>query len=131
MPVHCEIAFPRLSDDEMRQLDYAVTGHAFATHNDLGRLCDESIYQHDFVRRLRNAGIEATIEVPVTLSFRNFTTPLALDLAVERKVIYELKTVASLNRSHEAQLLRYLFLTNSTHGKLVNFRGKSVESRFV
>jgi GxxExxY protein len=106
-------------------------GHAFATHTQLGRLCDESVYQRELLRRLEMAGVEAAIEIPVTLSHRQFSTQLSLDLVVERKVIYELKTAAALSRAHEGQLLGYLFLTNSTRGKLVNFRTPSVESRFV
>lgn len=131
MPTTCAIRFPRLSDNEMRSIDYEVMGHAFAAHCDLGRLCDESVYQRELLRRLQNAGIEARIEIPVTLSHRAFSIRLSLDLVVQQKVIYELKTAAALSSIHEAQLLGYLYLTNSTHGKLVNFRTRSVESRFV
>lgn len=28
MPIHCPITFPRLSEDEMRTIDYKVMGHA-------------------------------------------------------------------------------------------------------
>ncbi len=44
MPIYCPITFPRLSEDEMHTIDYTVMGHAFATHRELGRLCDESLY---------------------------------------------------------------------------------------
>jgi len=115
----------------MRTIDYQVMGNAFATHRRLGRLCDESVYQNELLSRLQKAGMEAAIEIPVTLSHRAFSIRLALDLVVHQKVIYELKTVAALSAAHEAQLLGYLFMTNSTRGKLVNFRTQSVESRFV
>lgn len=131
MPIRCEIEFPRLCEDEMRAIDYVVMGHAFDTHNELGRLCDESVYQRELLRRLRIAGIDAAIEVPIMLSFREFSIGRALDLVIARKVIYELKTVSELLKSHEGQLLGYLYLTNSSRGKLVNFRTVSVESRFV
>ncbi len=65
------------------------------------------------------------------LSFREFSIGRALDLVIARKVIYELKSVSELLKSHEGQLLEYLYLTNSTRGKLLNFRTMSVESRFV
>jgi len=131
MPIDCPITLPRLSEDEMREIDYAVMGHVFAAHRELGRLCDESVYQHKLLQRLEAAGIEAAIEVPVTLSHREFSIRLKLDVVVLQRAIYELKTVSALSPAHEAQLLVYLFLTNATRGKLVNFRTKSVESRFV
>jgi GxxExxY protein len=131
MPTICPITFPRLSDDEMRPIDYQVMGHAFATHCKLGRLCDESVYQRELLSRLHSDGIEAAIEVPVNLSHGRFSIDLALDLVVDQKVIYELKTAAGLSSSHAAQLIGYLYLTNTTRGKLINFRPPSVESRFV
>ncbi len=131
MPIHCPFDFPRLSEDEMRTVDFSVMRHAFDTHNELGRLCDESVYHLELVRRLLVAGIESSLEVPITLSFRDFSIGRSLDLVIAKAAIYELKAVSELMRSHEGQLLEYLYLTNSTRGKLVNFRTKSVESRFV
>lgn len=131
MPVFCPINLPRISDDEMRSVDYDVMAHVFTTHNELGRLADETVYHHKLVNCLHAAGIEASTEVPIELTFRNFSIPLAMDLVVAKKVIYELKTVSALQPAHESQLLVYMFLTNTTHGKLVNFRTQSVESRFV
>lgn len=131
MPIHCPIDLPRITDDEMRSIDYAVMSHVFATHNELGRLADEIVYQEKLAQLLRAAGIEATTEVPIELSFRDFSTCLAMDLVVERKVVYELKTVSQLLPTHDSQLLSYLFLNNATHGKLVNFRNPSVQSKFI
>ncbi len=115
----------------MREIDYTVMGHAFATHSNLGRLCDESVYQHELFARLHEAGIQAALKVPITLAHRQFFIRLELDLVVSEKVIYELKTAAKINSAHLAQLLGYLFATNSTRGKLINFRPQSIEARFV
>ena len=131
MPVHCPIDLPRIIDDDMRSIDYAVMAHVFATHNELGRLADEAVYQEKLALLLQAAGIEAATEVPIELSFREFSTRLFMDLVVERRVIYELKTVSELLPAHESQLLSYLFLNNATHGKLINFRNRSVQSKFI
>ena len=131
MPIHCATTFPRLTAAEMRDLDYEVMRHAFAAQKALGCLCDESVYQAHLANLLCTAGISAECEVPVTLIFRDFVKPLYLDLVVAGRVIYELKAVASLTEAHASQLLNYLFLTNSSRGKLVNFRPSSVESNFV
>ena len=42
-----------------------------------------------------------------------------------------MKTARELNGQHEAQLLQYLFLCDSRHGKLVNFRPAKVQARFI
>ena len=131
MPIHCPIPFPRLSEDEMRTIDFEVMRHAFAAHKTLGCLCDESIYQAHLAQLLTAAGFTTAREIPLTLSFRTFLKTLYLDLVVNDRAIYELKTVASLTDAHFMQLLNYLFLTNAAHGKLVNFRPASVESKFV
>ena len=62
MPIHCPVDFPRLSEDEMRTVDFSVMRLAFDTHNELGRLCDESVYHLELVRRLRVAGIESFMD---------------------------------------------------------------------
>jgi hypothetical protein len=54
-----------------------------------------------------------------------------MDIAVADNSIYELKTVAKLNAQHAAQLMNYLLMVGCNHGKVINFRSVSVESRFV
>lgn len=131
MPITCPVSLPDLTTGEFGGLDYVVMGHAFASHRELGRLADETIYQSDLTARLLSAGIPAIREVPVTVSFRGFSKIYLLDLVVGNRAIYELKTVTMLTGEHEAQLLNYLFMLDGRRGKLVNFRPASVETRFV
>lgn len=131
MPISCPISFPRLTQDEMGTLDYEVMRCAFASQKALGRLGDETIYQAHLAHLLTRAGIQAEREVPVTLTFRSFLKTLYLDVVVNRSAIYELKAVMAWNAAHVSQLMNYLFLTNASRGKLVNFRTVSVESQFV
>ena len=131
MPIECPFDLPRLNDDEMRAIDYEVMKYAFAAHSARGRFGDESVYRNDLAQRLIQNGIQAESEVPIKLSFRDFELKFRIDLLVSMKAIYEIKTVEKLNAKHEAQCLGYLFMTNATRSKLVNFRPTSVESRFV
>jgi len=131
VPIDCPVTFPNLTDDEMRSIDYRVMANAFATQNELGRLCDEPVYQANLANRLNAIGISASVEVPIAVSFRQFTTRLSLDLVVDERVPYELKAVSELSEEHESQLLNYMLLTNARRGKLINFRTESVKSRFV
>ncbi|QEG39129.1 GxxExxY protein [Roseimaritima ulvae] len=131
MPITCPIDFVPLSTEEFGSLDYAIMKHAFETHQDLGSLADETIYQNDFWNRLQDAGYDTEREVPVHVTFDTFKKDYFLDLVVNRRAVYELKTVASLTDRHAAQLLNYLLLLDLQRGKLVNFRPMSVESQFV
>jgi len=131
MPIHCPIAFHRLSKTEFGKLDYAVMPHAFAAQKELGCLCDETVYQNHFAHLLRAAGFQVDCEVPVTLTFRSFLKILYLDMVINQVAIYELKAVTQLTAAHVAQLLNYLLVVNAERGKLINFRPASVESQFV
>jgi GxxExxY protein len=132
MPISIPINLRRLDQDEFRQLDYAVMAHAFASQNELGRLCDEGIYQRDLSLRLEDAGLGPTrIEFPIQVSHREFDKVYSADLVVADAAIYELKAVSTLTGDHKRQLLNYLILCEQPRGKLVNFRSPGVESEFV
>ena len=131
MPITSVVRFEPIEQEDFTKLDYEVMRHAFESQNELGRLCDEVIYQNDLAARLQAAGLSVRQEVPVTVTHRDFVKIYFLDLIVASGVVYELKTAAALVGAHEAQLLNYLFLCDSRHGKLINFRPGNVESRFV
>jgi len=131
MPVTSPLSLNPIRQQEFAQLDYAVMRHAFECQNQLGRLCDEQIYQNDLAARLQAARVPVRTEVPITVTCRDFTKTYYLDLVVADAGLYELKTAFSLIGEHEAQLLNYLFLRGANHGKLINFRPAQVESRFI
>lgn len=131
MPIKTPISLVPIIQQEFARLDYRVMRQAFECQNQLGRLCDEVIYQNDLVARLQQAGLPVEKEVPMIVSHRDFAKIYRLDLVVANSAIYELKTATGLIGEHEAQLLNYLFLSGSRHGKLVNFRPVQVESRFI
>ncbi len=130
MPIEPPL-LPRFDSDALRELDYQVMRHAFDSHNELGRLCDESVYEADLASRLNENGISARRQVPVQLTHAGFVKEYFLDLVVADSFVYELKTVAALDGAHQAQLINYLHLTNTAARKLINFRPGKVESRFV
>jgi GxxExxY protein len=132
MPIVTPVPLRLLHQEEFARIDYRVMRCAFDAQNDLGRLCDEVIYQSDLALRLEAAGLgPVRREVPVTVTHGDFTKTYRLDLVVNDGAIYELKTEARLAVDHDTQLLNYLFLCETQHGKLVNFRPAQVESRFV
>ncbi len=132
MPVTCPINIRSITRKEFAELDYEVMRCAFASQNELGRLCDEGVYRNDLAARLRAAGLGPVHqEVPLTVALRDFVKVYRMDLVVSNAAVYELKTENRLAADHEAQVLNYLFLSGSTHGRLINLRPPQVESRFV
>jgi len=131
-PFHCPLPLHRLSRAEFDELSRMVMAQVFASQNELGRLCDEVVYQNDIALRLEAAGLEPVVkEVPVIVSWRDFTKTYYLDLVVQAAFIVELKVAAALLKEHDSQLLNYLLLLDVPHGKLVNLRPPSVEYRTI
>lgn len=131
MPIQCAIEIEDLDLETFGGLDYQVMGHVFASHKELGRLADESVYQADIAARLQSAGFHAAREVPLVASFGSFVKHYYLDLVAGGGGIYEFKTASGLAPQHESQLMNYLLMLGLRHGKVVNLRSASVQSRFV
>lgn len=129
---HCPIPLRRLTRPDFDEMSRLVMARVFASQNELGRLCDEAVYQNDIALRLESAGLGPLAkEVPVTVGWRDFTKTYYLDLVVQSAFVCELKALAALLKEHEAQLLHYLLLVDVPHGKLINLRPPSVEYRTV
>lgn len=132
MPISCPISPRKMSKERFAKLDYQLMQLAFDSQNTLGRLCDEIIYQNDLAARIEAVGLgPARIEVPLTVTHLDFSKIYSMDLVVADSAVYELKTAANLSSEHDAQLLHYLLLWKTSHGKLLNFRSSKVASRFV
>lgn len=127
MPFHCPLPIPALSRDEFEERDRVVMSCAYSSQNELGRLCDERVYENDMAVRLRAAGCgDVHTQVPLTVSHGDFTKTYRLDLVADG-ALYELKTVSELSGAHDAQLLNYMLLLEIPRAKLLNFRGAKVQ----
>jgi len=132
MPISCPFPVRPIGQEEFTRLDYQVMRLAYDSQNALGRLGDEGIYQNDLAARITASGLaQVRQEVPITVSHRDFVKVYRLDLVINDSSVYELKAESNLVPEHDSQLLNYLFLRESQHGKLVNFRPAKVQSRFV
>lgn len=131
MPFDIPFQVKRLSRDVFAKLDFEVMKHAFACHHDLGLLCDEKIYQADLAARLLQAGFDTQREARVLVRHKDFVKEYIFDLLVINGAIYELKAVSAIVPDHDTQLMNYLFIADIKHGKIINFRPASVQSRFV
>ena len=127
MPVSVNADLVRLSQEEFSSVAYRVMSEVFSIHSQYGRLFDEAVYEKALAERFEDAQSEVCIEV----SFRDFQKLYYMDLVVGAGAVFELKTVDMLHARHASQLLNYLLLTGLQHGKLINFRSRSVEHKFV
>lgn len=131
MPIECLFDVEPISQSQFHEIDHLVMHHAFDIQNELGRLCNESIYQAEIIHRCKQKGLKAVSEGEIVVSLDSFRKSYYLDALVSVGSIYELKAVSDLNGGHESQLLNYLFLSDVRYGKLLNFRSSSVQYRFV
>lgn len=127
MPICLPAGLRRLSDPEFKQVAYEVMQLVFAVHHELGWLFDESVYQAALAQRIR----DSEREVPIEVSFETFRKLYYLDLVVAHGAVFEFKAAETIVDRHRAQLLNYLMLAELPHGKLVNFRGETVQHEFV
>ena len=129
MPIHCAIPIRNLTQPEFDARDRIVMRCAYAVQNELGRLCDERVYENDLALRLQAEGMPGVhTQVPVTVSHDGFEKIYRLDLVAD-EALYELKTVADLVPAHDGQALHYAMLAEVNHAKLLNFRPARVQGR--
>lgn len=131
MPIHCPLSLEPRSNLDFETIDRAVMGASFDSHNHLGRLCDERVYENDVAVRLRASGVEQVeTQVPVTLTHHTFLKIYRLDLVVGG-LIYELKSTAGFAPEHEAQAIHYAALGDTNRAKLINFGSPKVVGRLL
>ena len=127
MPISLKTSIRRLTQAEFGDIAYEVMGVVYRLRNELGRFFVERIYKQALFASL--PGME--IEVPIELTWRDFTTTRFLDVLVVGGAAFEFKAVEKLTNSHRAQLLNYLLLMDLSHGKLVNLKPARIEEEFV
>ena len=107
-----------------RSLTERIIGLAIEVHRHTGRGLLESIYQQCLCFELERAGLpfEREVAIPVTYKGVILDDGFRADIAVDRKVIIEIKAVTTLLPDHESQLLTYLRMSGIRVGLLLNFK---------
>ena len=131
MPFQSPVLIRVLSPEEFEQRDYRVMRQSYTSQNELGRLCDERVYEADLRARLLADGFrEVLTQVPVTITHRDFAKRYFFDLVAD-DALYELKTETALTGEDDAQLIHYVLLAGIRRGKLLNFRTPKVQGRLL
>jgi len=132
MPIEPRVTIRSISEDEFHSIDHKIMGLVFEIHKELGRFCDEKIYQNELAYRCGEMALgEVATEVPIRVSYRGFQKTYYIDLLVDRRIMYELKAVEDIIGQHRKQALNYLLLMGMHHGKLINMRPQSVQHYFL
>jgi GxxExxY protein len=112
------------------ELTESILGACFEVMNELGGGFIESVYQKALLIALRDRGLSAQSQVPLSVIFRGEKVgEFFTDILVEGKVILELKAAKALAPEHQAQLINYLKATGMEVGLLVNFGPTKLEYR--
>jgi GxxExxY protein len=92
-------------------------------HRALGPGLLESAYELCLAHELNLRGLRVGRQVPLPVQYEGLRLEAGyrLDLVVEEAIIVEVKSVESLSRLHEAQLITYLKLSGLRLGLLMNF----------
>ena len=100
-----------------------IIGAAIEVHRHLGPGLLESAYRKCLMQELLLRRVPLNSEVPLPLEYKGIRldSGYRLDLLVEDAVVVEVKSVDSLCKIHEAQLITYLRLGGWTVGLLINF----------
>jgi GxxExxY protein len=111
-------------------LSEKVLAACFEVMNELGAGFLESVYEKALLIVLRDKGIAAKSQVPLSVMFRGEKVgEYFADILVEDKIIIELKAARAIAPEHQAQLINYLKATGIEVGLLINFGPTKLEYR--
>ncbi len=113
---------------ELEELTHKIIGCAYTVFNKLGFGFLESVYQKAMIIELENSNLNAQAEKPLKVYYDNqIVGDFYVDLYINKTVVVELKSVQSLNKEHEVQLVNYLNALEKEIGLLINFGPSGVE----
>ena len=115
-----------------QEITEKIIGVFYDVYNEVGYGFLESVYEKCLLVALRESGLAAEQQVTIPFFFRGH--PLAdfsADLLIDRKVLVEIKTCRTLDRTHEAQLLNYLRATEVEIGLMLNFGERPQVRRLI
>ncbi len=113
---------------DINTITYEINGAVFEVNRSLGPGFLEKVYENALLFELRNRRLKAESQIPIKVSYKGHVVgEYVADILVEGKVIIELKTVETIDRAHEAQLLNYLKATGTKVGFIVNFKNPKAQ----
>ena len=113
-----------------QEISEKIIGCCFDVSNELGSGFLESVYEKALLHLLREKGLKAISQAPITVKFRDqIVGEFFADILIEDKIVVELKAVKKLAPEHLAQVINYLKATGFETGLLINFGCQKLEYR--
>jgi GxxExxY protein len=110
-----------------------IIGAAVAVHRALRPGLLESAYEACLYYELVTRGLRVERQKALPLAYEgiNLDCSYRMDLVVENAVIVEVKSVATLDRVHEAQMLSYLKISDLRVGLILNFNVRNLTAQGI
>lgn len=113
---------------EFENITEKIIGCAYQVYNRMGYGFLESVYEKCMLIELKKAGLKSEYQKPIIVYYdREVVGQFVADIFVEDTIIIELKSVKSIAKAHEVQLVNYLVATGKDVGLLINFGEQKVE----
>jgi len=105
-----------------KKLSDLIIKTAIEVQKELGIGFLEKVYENAFVIALKSLGLLVEQQKQINVYFRNQNVgEYFADIAVENKIILELKAIETLHPNHFAQLVNYLKASDYEVGYVINF----------
>ncbi len=109
-------------------ITHKIIGCSYQVFNQLGFGFLEKIYKKALVMELNKNGLKVEGEKPLKVYYDGQVIgEFYIDLYVENNIIVELKSVNTIVKEHEVQLVNYLNALKKDIGLLINFGPSGVE----
>jgi GxxExxY protein len=113
---------------DVNDITYQINGAVFEVNRVLGPGFLEKVYENALMVEVAKRGRKAESQIPITVTYKGTEVgEYFADIVIEGKVIIELKTVDTLDKIHQAQVLNYLKATGIQVGLLVNFKSEKAQ----
>lgn len=118
-----------LTDNDPRT--FAIIGAAMEVHKQLGCGFLEAVYQEALALEFAHRNIPFKREVCLPIKYREqiLATAYCADFICFEGVVVELKALAHMSGTEEAQVINYLKATGFEVGLLFNFGARSLQHR--
>jgi len=115
-----------------KELSFEIISAAMEVHKYLGPGFTENIYEEAICRESEIRNIPFERQALIDVAYKGYPVGnYRLDLAVDKKIVVELKAVSQMPEDFEYKLHSYLKATKLKLGLLINFGKKSLEYKRI
>jgi len=113
---------------EFAEITKEIIGAAYKVFKALGFGFLESVYKRAMIIELDKRGLKAEEEKPLKVYYEDEVVgDFFIDLFVQDEIVVELKSIQSIAKEHEVQLVNYLNGVKKEVGLLINFGPSGVQ----